>query len=65
VDGRHEPVVAGADETALGLGEARLVLAAAGGGGEGRADIRHLLDALPDRGEIGIRLVAAGRIQIE
>src|SRR5262249_11297529 len=35
VDGRHEPVVAGADETALGLGEARLVLAAAGGGGEG------------------------------
>src|SRR6202042_2242612 len=43
----------------------RLGFAAAGDGGEGRADIGHLLHPLADAGEIGIGLDPAGGVDIE
>ena len=63
--GRHEPVVTRGDEIAIGLGGARLGLAALGGALEGRADIGHLLHPSADGREIGTRLDAARRRKIE
>jgi hypothetical protein len=62
---RHEIIVARADHLIGFLGKPRALLAPPGGRFESRADIRHLLDALADRREIGERFDAARRLQIE
>ena len=62
---RHEIVVARGDLVADLLGRLGLGLAPARNRLESRADIRHLLHALADAGEIGVGLVAAGAVEIK
>src|SRR6185436_18526971 len=62
---RHEIVVARGDLVADLLGRLGLGLAPARDRLESRADIRHLLHALADAGEVGVGLVAAGAVEIK
>ncbi len=61
----HEIVVARGDLVADLLGRLRLGLAPACNRLEGGTDIRHLLHALADAGEVGVGLVAARAVEIE
>ena len=65
VHGRHEIVRSRGDELSGLLRGLRFCLAAAGGRFEGGRDIGEFLHPLADRGEIRIRLRAAGRVVVD